>query len=397
MLAARHEVVLFEARPRLGGHTHTVRVEDPDGHVALDTGFMIFNDRTYPLLTRLFARLGVPTQTTDMSFSVECGACELGYAGRGLRGLFAQKRNLLRPRFLGMLADIRRLARHADALGPDEDRTLDAFLDEESFGRDFRDHYLVPMASALWSSGPSIVRRFPVRVLLEFFRRHGLLRLDERLEWKTVPGGSSTYVERMAGDLGSRVHTEARVTGVRRIGSGVEVRVGSSHTSFDHVVVATHADQALALLDDPRERECDLLGAWRYSRNDTWLHTDSALLPALPDTWSAWNYRVGDCRTPGSRVTATYGLNRLQRLESATEYLVTLNPVSRPEPSRVIARMSYRHPMMTPESTATWGDLPALNDGGPVWFVGAYFGHGFHEDGLRSAVAVAEALGATGP
>ena len=397
LLSRRHDVEVFEARQRPGGHTFTVPVDTPDGRVGLDTGFMIFNRSTYPLLTRLFDRVGVPTQATDMSFSVQCQACGLNYAGRGLRGLFAQRSNAVRPRFLGMLNDIRRLARRATRLSHDEERTLETFLADESFGREFRDHYLVPMASALWSSGPETVRRFPIRVLLEFFRRHGLLRLGERLDWQTIPGGSSTYVEVLTRDLDGRVHLGAPVERIRRHGREVSIGVGGRELPYDHVIVATHADQALRMLVDPTDTERELLSAWGYASNDTWLHTDERLLPPRPATWSAWNYRVGDCRRPQDRVTATYGLNRLQRLETSTEYLVTLNPPSPPDPEHVIARMRYRHPMMTPEATATWDDLPDLNGHGRVSFCGAYFGYGFHEDGLRSAVAVAAELGGDVP
>lgn len=397
LLSARHDVELFEARPRLGGHTHTVHVDGPDGPVGLDTGFMIFNRTTYPLLTRLFDRLEVPSQDTDMSFSVECGACRLAYSGGGWRGLLAQPLNAVRPGFLGMLNDIRRFAQQAGALPADEERTLEGFLRDESFGREFRDHYIVPMAAALWSSGPSVVRRFPIRVLLAFFARHGLLRMSDRLAWQTVPGGSSRYVRKLADRLDGRIRLGAPVERVRRNGRGVSLRVGETDLTYDHVVLATHADQALGLLERPSDAERELLSAWRYSANDTWLHTDERLLPGPMATWSAWNYRVSDCRDPEHRVTATYGLNRLQRLDASTEYLVTLNPSTPPADGQVIARMRYRHPMMTPESTGTWGELPGLNGAGRVWFCGSYFGYGFHEDGLRSAVEVAAALGCDGP
>lgn len=400
LLSAAHDVELFEARERLGGHTHTVRVDRPEGPLRLDTGFMIFNRATYPLLTRLFDRLGVSDQATDMSFSVCCDACGLAYAGRGWRGLFAQPANAVRPSFLGMLNDIRRFAQRADGVGIAEHRTLEAFLRDEAFGQEFRDHYIVPMAAALWSSGPDVARSFPIRVLMEFFRRHGLLRVRERLDWRTLPGGSSTYVQALSRGLtrrGARIHPGAPVAAVRRNGRGVVVLVEGREVEFDHVVVATHADQALALLVRPTSAERELLSAWRYSSNDTWLHTDARLLPAREATWSAWNYRVSDCRNGGERVTVTYGLNQLQQLDAGTRYLVTLNPPAPPAGEHVIARMRYRHPMMTPESVATWDELPELNGRGRVSFCGSYFGYGFHEDGLRSAADVAAALGADGP
>ena len=397
LLSRKHEVELFEARPRLGGHTHTVRVDGPRGPVGLDTGFMIFNHVTYPILTRLFDQLGVPAQSTDMSFSVQCEACSLAYAGRGWRGLFAQPANALRPRFLGMLNDIRKFSKRAASLEDAERRTLGVFLHEESFGREFRDHYIVPMASALWSAAPGVVLRFPISALLQFFRRHGLLRLDERLDWQTIPGGSDRYVTALTERFGGQIHTGRPVDGVRRNGRGVALRADGTEQTYDHIVIATHADQALRLLDRPSDAERELLSAWRYSVNDTWLHTDQRLLPRRRSTRSAWNYLVPDCRDPENRVTATYGLNRLQRLDATTQYMVTLNPTVEPAGEQTIARMRYRHPMMTPESTATWSDLPELNGRGRVWFCGSYFGYGFHEDGARSAVAVAAALGVDGP
>lgn len=396
LLSRRHDVSLFESRNRLGGHTHTVEVDRPEGRVALDTGFLIYSPDTYPFLTRLFDRLSVETRATDMSFSVQCSGCDLVYAGRGLRGLFAQPPNAIKPSFLGMLNDIRRLAQHTNGESGDS-RTLGGFLDQESFGRDFRDHYLIPMASALWSTRPRDVLEFPVGVLMAFFRRHGLLRTRDRLDWRTVSGGSSTYVHRMARDLRGRIHTGTPVTSVRRGQREVEITAGSKTAMFDHVVLATHADQSLAMLEDPTDGERELLGAWQYSKNDTWLHTDEALLPQRPAAWAAWNYLVDDCRDDPPRSMATYGLNRLQGLDGPVEYLVSLNPTETPAAQSVLARMEYRHPMMTPRSTATWSDLPSLNGGDRVWFCGSYFGYGFHEDGLRSAVAVAEALGADGP
>lgn len=393
LLSKKHDVSVFEARDRTGGHTHTVEVDGPDGRIGLDTGFMIFNRDTYPLLTRLFDRLEVPTQPTDMSFSVQCEACNVAYSGRGLKGVFAQRANLVRPQFLGMLRDIRRLASRGDRLADGDRRTLEDFLRDESFGREFRDHYLVPMASALWSSSPQIVRRFPIRALLEFFRNHGLLRVRDRLDWQTIPGGSSRYVRSLERELGDRVHLRAPVEAVRRNRREAVLRVSGRELPFDHIVLATHADQSLALLEGPTDDECDLLSAWRYSANDTWLHTDDRLLPRPSATHSAWNYRVQDCCDSSERVTATYSLNRLQALEGSRNFLVTLNPIAKPDPETVLARMSYRHPMMTPETTATWSTLPNLNGNGRVWFCGSYFGYGFHEDGLRSAAAISGALG----
>lgn len=392
LLRDRFDVTLFEARDRLGGHTHTVSVDDGRTSLGLDTGFLIFNRTTYPRLTRLFEALSIPTQATDMSFSVRCDACRLEYAGRGLRGLFAQKGNAFHPSFLRMLADIGRFAREGRKARNDR-RTLTEYLDAEDFGDEFRRHYIVPMASALWSSGSETSGRFPIGPLFEFFRNHGLLRIRDRLDWQTIPGGSSTYVRAMEPALRNRVRTSCPIQKVSRDGRYVRVEWAGGGDSFDHVVIATHADQALALLGRPTDPERALLGAWAYTESDTWLHSDSRLLPGRRAAWSAWNYHVVDCRRPTVSPNVSYGLNFLQRLSSERDYFVTLNPHAQPEPSRVIARMRYRHPAMTAESTATWADLPELNGRSRISFCGSYFGTGFHEDGLRSAVSVSELLG----
>ena len=458
LLARRHDVHLFEASDRVGGHTHTVLVErNPGGRpvsarsatglredqgratapLAVDTGFIIYNRTTYPYLSRLFERLGVESRGTDMSFSVACEACDLEYAGLGLGGLLAQPTNALRPSFLRMVADIARFGAReggpavptdppvANGSGGDrpgreprsvprparsgrrgtrrprrhndvgDSLTLVDFLDREPYGPEFRDHYLVPMAAALWSSGTGTVDRFPVPALLSFFRDHGLLRLRERLQWRTVRGGSVRYVRAMTRDLDGRIHLRSPVRRVERRTGGVRLHFDRGARAFDAVVLAVHADEALALLADPTPTERDLLSPWEYSVNDTWLHTDSSVLPARRRARASWNYALRDCARPGHAVTASYHMNRLQGLDEPAEYVVTLNPLRPIPPRRVLARMRYAHPIYTPESVATQSELDSLNDGRVGWgtfFCGAYFGYGFHEDGLRSAVRVAEQL-----
>ena len=449
MLRERHEVHLFEAAERLGGHTHTVLVDrDREGRpigvrsatgladdtgsaslskvagpepstgrdrgpgvnpLALDTGFLIFNRETYPHLTRLFDGLGIGSRDTDMSFSVSCDACGLEYGGTGVRGLFAQPSNALRPSFLRMLADIRgfgaREAERASMPAKTEANvdgtairgTLGEFLDAAPYGRSFGTHYLKPMAAALWSSGTREVERFPMDTLVAFFRNHGLLRFRDRLRWRTVRRGSVQYVRAIARSLGpDRVHTGSPVRRVERGADGVRLRFDDSSQEFDAVVLAVHADDALRLLDEPTSDERDLLGAWEYSSNDTWLHTDRSFLPRRAPARSSWNYALQDCSTDGARVTASYSLNRLQGLEEPLDYVVTLNPGRPIRAGRALARMTYRHPIYTPEAVATHGELDGLNvgRGGPsTFFCGSYFGYGFHEDGLRSAVRVSEQLG----
>ena len=455
MLRERHEVHLFEAADRLGGHTHTVIVDrDGDGRptgarsdsgladrgparnpLALDTGFLIFNRETYPHLTSLFDRLGIRSRDTDMSFSVTCGACGLEYGGTGVGGLFAQPSNALRPSFLRMLADIRRFGVEeeraaggrvtpagrggataslrgrgaTDGGAPSEVNregtairgTLGEFLEEAPYGRAFGAHYLKPMAAALWSSGTRDVERFPMDTLVAFFRNHGLLRLRDRLRWRTVRRGSVAYVREIARALGpDRVRTGTAVRRVERGAEGVRLRFDDGDEAFDEVVLAVHADDALRMLDEPTAAERDLLGPWEYSSNDTWLHTDPSFLPSRVPARASWNYALEDCTEDAARVTASYSLNRLQGLVEPLDYVVTLNP-SRPiADDRVLARMTYRHPIYTPDAVATHGELDGLNEGrgGPnTFFCGAYFGYGFHEDGLRSAVQVAERLGGTAP
>jgi len=395
LLARRHDVSLFEKRDRLGGHTHTVRHRAGDRRLALDTGFIVYNERTYPLLTRLLAELEVPTQSSDMSFSVSCADPDLEYASHGLRGLFARQSLVLSAAYLKMLVDVVRFGRRGRRVlaGPaDPDATLAQFLLEGRFSEAFARYYLMPMVSAIWSSGTETAAEYPRDPLLRFLDNHGLLQVVGQPEWRTVVGGSSSYIEPMTRSLGDRIHLGRGVHRVDRGGDGVGLVLddGSRHR-FDHVVIAAHADQALAMLDEPTADERELLGAWRYSVNDTWLHTDRSLMPKRRAAWASWNYRIEDASRDAASLT--YHLNRLQRIDDDIDYLVSLNPASRPASETVIRRMTYTHPVYTRESVATQNDLPRLNGVNRTHFCGAYFGNGFHEDGLASAVAVADDLG----
>lgn len=396
LLGRRHDVRLFEAAPWIGGHTHTIRVRHGGREVALDTGFMVFNRVTYPRLARLFDALGVESQDADMSFSVQCACCALEYSGRGLGGVFAQRRNLARPSFHAMLADIARFNRLGCRLvetGALPSLTLDRFLDEHAFGRSFARHYLIPMAAALWSSGTRAVGRFPVESLLRFFHNHGFFR-RYRVRWQTLVGGSDTYVRAMLRDLPGRVHPSTPVARLERGTGGVRVHFATGGSqAFDAAVVATHADQALAILDRPSPAERELLSAWEYARNDTVLHTDASRLPRRERARAAWNYRLADCERGAEAASISYHLNRLQRLDEPDDFVVTLNARRPFRPDLVLARMAYTHPVFTPESLSTQPDLPTLGGRRRTWYCGAYFGYGFHEDGFASAVRMADALG----
>ena len=397
LLARRHEVHLIEGRDRLGGHTHTVVHRVDRRELPLDTGFIVFNERTYPNLTRVFAELGVATQPSDMSFSVSCTNPDLEYAVHSLRGLFAQPSNLVSPAFWRMLRDIVRFGRTGRRVletGPDESATIGDLLREGGFGAGFASYYLLPMTAAIWSSGTEPVAGFPRDTLLRFLANHGLLQVTGQPQWRTVVGGSSSYIAPMTRGMEDRIHLGDGVRRIIRTEGDVELILASgSRARFDHVVVATHADQALAMLDDPTPSERELLGPWTYSHNDTWLHTDVGLLPRRRAAWASWNYLMVDGRRPQEQVSVSYHLNRLQRLDADRQFIVTLNPPREPAPGTVIRRMTYTHPTYTRDAVATQSDLPLLNGQRHTHFCGAYFRYGFHEDGLVSAIAVAEDLG----
>ena len=403
LLQARDEVTVFEALDRLGGHAHTHDVRTADGRtVAVDSGFIVHNERTYPNLLRLFGELGVSTQDTEMSMSVRCDGCGLEYAGaKRLGGLFAQRRNAVRPSYLSMLRQVVRFHREANAL-LDSDSTVDPtggdewtlgdFLRAGRYSEYFVDHFALPLVSAVWSSDRDSSRRYPARYLFEFLRHHGMLSVQGSPTWRTVVGGSREYVNRIAERL-TAVRSGSPVRSVRRTAHGVEIRDGSDTVhEADRAVLACHADQALALLTDATPAEQKVLGAFRYSENDTWLHTDPAPLPVTRRARASWNYLKPSCTSDPGRVLVSYDMNRLMRLDEPRDYVVTLNATDRVDPSRVLARMRYRHPLYTPDSVAMQRKLPELGDD-RIQFAGAYHGWGFHEDGCASGVRAAEAFG----
>ncbi|MGW4253981.1 NAD(P)/FAD-dependent oxidoreductase [Streptomyces californicus] len=399
VLRDAHEVTLYEADDRVGGHAHTHELDASDGRVhSVDSGFIVHNRRTYPNLLRLFDELGVATQESEMSMSVRCEGCGLEYAGaRGPSGLFAQPRSALRGPYLRMLADVPRFHRAARALlalpeGGASEMTLGEFARRGRFSPYFRAHFLTPVVSAVWSCDPVTALSYPARYLFRFLDHHGMLSIGGSPVWRTVTGGSRSYVDLIVKQL-SAVHTATPVRAVARHPDGVTITTRDGTTaSYDSVVIATHPDQALRLLADPTDAERTVLGAFRYSRNPTLLHTDTTLLPRARGARASWNYLMPSCAADADHVTVSYDMNRLQRLDAPDSFVVTLNGSDRVDPASVRARMVYEHPVYTPESVAAQAQLPALT--GPVTaYAGAYHGWGFHEDGCRSGVEAAAALG----
>ncbi|GLZ40260.1 FAD-dependent oxidoreductase [Actinokineospora sp. NBRC 105648] len=396
LLQRRYDVTLFEADDRLGGHAHTHDLPTPDGGTAqVDSGFIVHNERTYPNLLRLFGELGVETRESEMSMSVRCEGCGLEYAGaRGALGVFAQARSLRRPGFLRMLAEVKRFHLHAKRVLREDpgEITLRAFVVVGGYSKYFVDHFLIPVVSAVWSSGAELSMRYPARYLFEFLDHHGLLSISGSPQWRTVVGGSRTYVERAAKGL-SAVAVSTPVRALVRHPDHLEVRDDADQAHrVDHAVVATHPDQALRLLVEPTAAERDVLGAFDYSTNETLLHTDASILPRSPRARASWNYLKPACDSADGPVKVSYHMNRLMGLAEPEDYVVTLNAEELVARGRVLRRMVYEHPIYTPESLAAQRRLPELNDG-RVAYAGAYHGWGFHEDGCASGVRAAAALG----
>ena len=394
VLSRRHRVTLFERDDRLGGHANTIAVPGAGGRpVALDTGFIVHNQRTYPTLLRLFADLGVRTQDSDMSFSVRCLGCGLEYAGaRGLHGVMPRPSVIGRPRYLRMLAEVKRFHRHARAVlrDPSAERlTLDDFLAQGGYSTYFVDHFMLPLTGAVWSSSPATVRAYPARYLIRFFANHGMLTVTNSPQWKTVVGGSRVYVAAVA----ERLHRVMLSTPVQRIERDDDGVVVNGEHRFDRIVIAAHPDQALAMLARPTEAERRALGAWTYSVNQTVLHTDGSLLPRAPGARASWNYLLDTCSATQPVVHVTYHLNRLQALVEPVDYCVTLNQTSRIGPGLEIRRMVYEHPVYTHASLAAQAELSRLQGTEHTYYCGAYHGWGFHEDGCVSGLRAALAMG----
>ena len=395
-LARRHRVTLFEAESRLGGHAHTHDVVIGGQTLRVDTGFIVYNHRTYPRLVRLLAELGVGGRKSDMSFGVRCRRCGLEYSSRGAAGLFAQRRRALDPSHLRLIADIPRFNRDALAFlarpeGVESSLTLGGFLDRGRYSQGFVRHFILPMGGAIWSAPFAEMRRFPARSFLRFFANHGWLRLAGAPQWWTIEGGSRTYVDAIARGLQGDVHLSRPVEAVRRGHDGATVFARGREWRFDCIVIATHADQALRLLADASDDERRLLGAFRYSRNRAVLHADRAALPRSTAAWASWNSDLADCGDDAAPVSLTYHMNRLQGLPGPEELCVTLNPCA--EPARVLASMEYTHPILDGPALLAQPEIARLSGERNTFFAGAHLRYGFHEDGLVSAIAVAERLG----
>ena len=401
LLSGRHDVQVFEADGRIGGHSHTVDAPDRGASVPVDTGFIVYNEPAYPNLSALFRHLQVPTRASDMSFAVSLDGGALEYAGTDLNGLFAQRANLLRPRFWSMLRDLLRFYREAprDAQASG-DLALDDYLEARGYGRAFRDDHLYPMGAAIWSSTAADIGRYPVAAFVRFCENHGLLRVSGRPVWRTVEGGSREYVRRLTQSFAERIHRDEPVIAVAREPDGVRLRTrrGAWTAPFDHVVLATHADQSLRMLLAPSAAERRLLGAIPYTRNLAVLHRDPALMPRRRAVWSSWNYLASRQGESGQAApTVTYWMNRLQphlpQGPGAQALFVTLNPAVPPHPDHLLRTEVYEHPRFDAAGIAAQRELWSLQGRQRTWFCGAWFGSGFHEDGLQAGLAVAEALG----
>ncbi len=398
LLQEKHHVTLLEKNDYLGGHTNTVPItEGRDAGLAIDTGFIVLNDQTYPLFQRFLARLGVATRDAEMSFGFQCQQSGLVYAGNNLNGLFAQRRNFVKPVFLRFLLEIGRFSRNARK-DIEEGRipaiTLGAYLERGGYSRFMIENYLLPMAAAIWSTPTLRAADFPAEPFLRFFNNHGLLSFKNRPQWKTVVGGSFSYVKAFRRNFSGELRLNAGVEKIFREGNNVRLRFADGHSErFDKVVIATHADQALQLLADPSADEQRLLSPWGYQLNHTVLHTDASVLPQQRSAWAAWNFTREADATEGNPVFVSYYMNRLQGLSAAHHYCVTLNCWQEFRPETVVASFDYHHPQYTFAALETQSQLPALNAKRQTWYCGSYFGYGFHEDAVRSAVAVGKDFG----
>ncbi|MBV8735496.1 MAG: FAD-dependent oxidoreductase [Solirubrobacterales bacterium] len=395
LLHKRHEVTLLEAAPYVGGHAHTVRVDTPNETHHVDTGFIAFNDRNYPNFERLLRALGVGWQASEMSFSVSDRAGAFEYASGSPNGLFASRRHVATPAFHRMVADLHRFHRAARRLleGDDEHLSLREWLEQQRFSRAFIERLIVPQVSAVWSADPRSLWSFPARFLVEFFANHGMLGFRSRPRWRVIQGGSARYVAALTAPFAHRIRLRAPVSAVERAEDHVLVSVqGTAAMRFDHVVLGTHSDQALALLRDPSPREHEILSSIPYQANEAVLHTDARLLPRRRRAWASWNYHL--LEEPPGRATVTYYMNRLQSLSAEREFCVTLNQTERIDPERVIKRIQYAHPVYTPDGVRAQSRVATISGVRRTHFCGAYWGWGFHEDGVNSALRVAAAFGA---
>jgi predicted NAD/FAD-binding protein len=395
LLSAHHDVTVYEQASRPGGHSNTVTVQGAAGDVAIDTGFIVYNEATYPNLTALFDHLGVPTQVSEMSFAVSLADGNLEYSGGRFKGLFAQPRNVLRPRFWSMLSDLQRFYREAPrdlVLLDGIHTTLGDYLDAGRYGSAFRNDHLLPMAGAIWSAPARSILGYPAASFIRFHDNHGLLKLRNRPQWRTVVGGSRVYVEALTRRYADRISLSTGVRSIKREGDRVSVQDRDGGlASFDEVVIAAHADQALSILSDADEQERSLLSCFRYSPNRAVLHSDPSLMPKRRAAWSSWNYICRRDHEGAEYPMVTYWMNALQNIATREQWFVTLNPER--EPRHIWHSESYDHPLFNSDAIGAQQQLWSLQGRRNTWFCGSYCGAGFHEDGLQAGLAVAEALG----
>lgn len=396
VLNRQHDITVFEASQRIGGHTATVDVNVQGQHYAVDTGFIVFNDRSYPNFIKLMEQLKVESQPSEMSFSVSCAQTGLEYSGSNLNTLFAQRSNIASPYFLRLVKDILRFNKQAqrdlDRGVLAADMSLGEYLQRNNYSEGFKRHYLIPMTAAIWSASTDVVMGFPLVFFVRFFKNHGLLSVNDRPQWRTIVGGSREYLEPLTREFSQHIRLECPVLSVSRKQHGVVVNTGQyGEEHYDQVVFATHSDQALALLDKASAAEHEVLEALPYQLNDVILHTDETMLPKLKSTWSSWNYLLDSYQQ--ERAVLSYNMNILQHIEAPVTFCVTLNKTEAIDPGKILGRYQYSHPVFSIESFAAQQRLQDINGSGGVWFCGAWCRNGFHEDGVASALAVTEKLG----
>ena len=393
-LSEHHDVTVFEADSRIGGHTNTIDVAIDGRQWAVDTGFIVFNDWTYPHFIELLDELGVDSQPSDMSFSVRCERTGLEYNGASMNALFAQRSNLFRPKFYRMLREILRFNREAPALldMPGDSINLGEYLDQNGYSKQFIEHYIVPMGAAIWSSTPGGMARVPAKFFVRFFTNHGLLSVKNRPAWRVIKGGSRAYMDKLVAGHRDRIRLNCAVQSIRRFPEYVEIKSENAPPErFDHAFLACHSDQALTMLTDPTPREQATLGAIRYQRNEAILHTDATLMPRRHLAWAAWNYHIPAENTwPEDRVALTYNMNILQSLKAPVDFCVTLNYRQAINPDRIIQSIEYMHPMFTEKAVSAQQHQRTINGAHRTYYCGAYWRNGFHEDGVVSAMSALE-------
>ena len=385
-----HDITVFEANSYVGGHTNTVDVEEDGQKIAVDTGFIVFNDRTYPNFIRLLDEIGQESQPSEMTFSVRAADNAVEYCGSSLNGLFAQRRNVVRPSFYGMIADILRFNKSMLAVAEnlDDSTSVGEFLRSNGYSKSFVDHYIVPMAAAIWSAEPVAVLRMPLGFLVRFFANHGLLQLQDRPQWRVICGGSREYVSKLTQGHRDQIRLNSPAQSVSRTAAGVEIQSAEGGREiFDHVFFACHSDQALQLLADPSTAERDILSAIRYQKNEAILHTDASLMPRSQRAWAAWNYHLP--RDATRSVAVTYNMNILQKLRTREQYCVTLNNADEIDPAKILQRIEYEHPIFSRAMVAAQARHSEINRD-RTFFCGAYWRNGFHEDGVVSALNAVE-------